>query len=85
MRLCRSASAPLCLACSCLIGCVDRFATRELRVIEPRGVSAGGEVDYSAVPQQYVRRVEKLDEKGQPVTVLYLQTRVKVMLVPLSD
>jgi hypothetical protein len=55
-------------------------------VIEPTSNKTNAfAVDYSAVPAQDIRRVEEVGEKGHPITVLYLQTRVKVTVVPVSD
>lgn len=86
MRPNHIAAAVFSVACCGMIGCVDRVATRELRVIEPRmNNTTAFAVDYSAVPEQYIRRVEEVGEKGQPITVIYLQTPVKVTVVPLSD
>jgi hypothetical protein len=86
MNLHQMAIAICCLAYCSLSGCVTPFATRELRVIEPKSSETKAfAVDYSAVPEQYIRRVEETGEKGQPVTVLYLQTRVKVTLVPVHE
>jgi hypothetical protein len=74
-------------------GCGDTIANRRVEIVEPTGFSADSvrlqplDVDTSQLPPGTIKRTDRKDQCGNPVTELRLFPKggIKIMIVPTTQ